>query len=90
MNEDRTCANSDTKLTQPRSGFDLETTRRALIARRVAVGADTPDGHICFNLVEQLQAMRTYTRPAWAVDVRQTLPWMIQQQMKRLAPRIAQ
>lgn len=44
--------------------LDLETTRRQLIARRVAAGADTEEG--------------------------QTLPWMIQQQMKRLAPRIAQ
>lgn len=70
--------------------LDLENTRRALIARRVAAGADTPEGHTCSNLVEQLEAMRTYVRPAWATDVRQTLPWMIQQQMKRLEQAMAE
>jgi hypothetical protein len=49
----------DTPLTQPRSGFDLENTRRQLIALRSKLGADTPAGHRCSNLVEQLDAMRT-------------------------------
>lgn len=70
--------------------LDLENTRRKLIARRVREGADSQDGHACSNLIEQLEAMRTYVRPDWATDVRQTLPWMIQQQMKRLAPRPVQ
>lgn len=60
---------------------------RALIARRVAAGADSPEGHTCSNLIEQLENLQTYVRPEWAKDERQTLPWMIRQQMKRLAPR---
>lgn len=35
--------------------FDLENTRRSLIAMREKFGADTPEGHRCSNLVEQLQ-----------------------------------
>lgn len=35
--------------------FDLENTRRELIALRAKHGADTPAGHRCSNLVEQLQ-----------------------------------
>jgi hypothetical protein len=41
---------SDTPLTQPSSGFDLENTCRDLIALRVKHGADTPIGHRCSNL----------------------------------------
>lgn len=39
--------------------FDLENTRRELIAMRVKLGADTPAGHRCSNLVEQLEHYRT-------------------------------
>lgn len=35
--------------------FDLENTRRNLIAMREKFGANTPAGHRCSNLVEQLQ-----------------------------------
>ena len=35
--------------------FDLEDTRRNLIAKRVAAGADTPIGHRCSNLIELLE-----------------------------------
>lgn len=35
--------------------FDLENTRRELIALREKHKADTPIGHRCSNLVEQLQ-----------------------------------
>ncbi len=63
--------------------FDLENTRRALIAKRDIGGADTPDGHTCSNVVEIIQALPGYVRPAWATDERQTLPWMLKQQMKR-------
>lgn len=70
--------------------FDLENTRRALIARRVKAGAESPEGHACSNLIEQLQSLQTYVRPAWATHECQTLPWMIRQQMKRLAPRVVQ
>jgi hypothetical protein len=54
MNENRTCSNSDTPLTQPRSGFDPVDARHNLIAKRVAAGADTEIGHRCSNLVELL------------------------------------
>lgn len=39
--------------------FDHEDTRRQLIALRSKLGADTPAGHRCSNLVEQLESMRT-------------------------------
>lgn len=42
-------------MTNPDIGFELEDTRRKLIAKREAVGADTPIGHRCSNLIEQLQ-----------------------------------
>lgn len=35
--------------------FDLENTRRDLIALRVKHGAESPIGHRCSNLVELLQ-----------------------------------
>lgn len=58
--------------------------RRAVIAKRLAAGAHTPYGHTCSNIVEILDALFNYERPAWAADVRQTLPWMMNQQIKRL------
>lgn len=39
--------------------LDFENTRRDLIAKRTAAGADTPLGHRCSNLIEQLDAYRT-------------------------------
>lgn len=35
--------------------FDVENARRNLIALRVKFGADTPKGHRCSNLLEQIQ-----------------------------------
>lgn len=64
-----------------------EAIRRLINARAKVYGADTPEGHTCSNLAEMLKNMETYVRPDWAKDERQTLPWMIKQQMKRLAPR---
>lgn len=62
MNESAPGTATDTGLTQPGSLFDLdmtfETTRRDLIAKRTAAGADTPPGHRCSNLIEQLDAYR--------------------------------
>lgn len=58
--------------------------RRALIAKRQAAGWDTPYGHTCSNIVEQLEGMFDYERPEWATDVRQTLPWLMNQQIARL------
>jgi hypothetical protein len=59
MNESAPGTEIGAKLTPPRSGFDLEDTRRELIALRVKLGADTPAGHRCSNLVEQLEHYRT-------------------------------
>lgn len=39
--------------------LDYENTRRELIAKRVAAGADTPIGHRCSNLIEMLDNYRT-------------------------------
>lgn len=38
--------------------FDLVDTRRRLDAMRVKHGADTPIGHRCSNLIEQIQSYR--------------------------------
>lgn len=59
MNESAPGTTIGSELTQAGSGFDLENTRRELIAKRVAVGANTPIGHRCSNLIEQLDAYRT-------------------------------
>lgn len=67
------------------SNFEMENTRRHLIALRVKYGATTQMGHACSNLIEQMQEMRTYVTPSWATDERQTLPWMMKQQMMQLA-----
>jgi hypothetical protein len=52
----------DTPLTQrcsavvhDKMGFELEDTRRQLIALRSKLGAFTPAGHRCSNLVEMIQ-----------------------------------
>jgi hypothetical protein len=55
-----------------------------LNAVRRAHGANTPMGHACSNVVEQISHMANYVRPAWASHKTQTLPWMIEQQMKRI------
>ena len=39
--------------------FDFENTRRDLIAKRQAAGANTPVGHRCSNLIEMLDNYRT-------------------------------
>lgn len=39
--------------------FDLEKTRRELIAMRVKHGAETPVGHRISNLIEQCENLRT-------------------------------
>lgn len=55
-----------------------------LQALRKAHGAATAIGHCCSTLMEQIPAMEGYVRPAWAQDRRQTLPYKIEWQMKRL------
>jgi hypothetical protein len=59
--------------------LDLEDTRRSLIALRVKVGAETPAGHRCSNLVEQLEHYRTAEG-----DQRANLAKGIQYQMAEL------
>ena len=41
--------------------FDIENSRRHLIALRVKYGADSPKGHRCSNLIEQIQNLETAT-----------------------------
>lgn len=65
--------------------FDLENTRRELIALRVKLGATTPAGHRCSNLVEQLQH---YEKAEG--DQRMHLAKSIAAQMKELTELAAQ
>jgi hypothetical protein len=58
---------------------------RSLSALRKAHGHNTPMGHACSNVIEGLSSMRTYVRPGWATDERQTLPYLIMKQTKRIA-----
>lgn len=51
---------------------------------RKAHGFNSPIGHCCSNLMEQIPLMDDYVRPAWAQDRRQTVPYLIEWQMKRL------
>ncbi len=48
-------------MTNDLMNFDLSDTRRHLIALRIRFGADTPKGHRCSNLIEQIQNMETAT-----------------------------
>lgn len=61
--------------------FDLENTRRDLIAKRNAAGADTPIGHRCSNLVELLDNFHREGEPA----VKGGLLQLIEKQMADLA-----
>lgn len=70
---------------RPTIDLSFEDTRRALIAKREAHGSTSEIGRTCSTLVEQLENMRTYVRPAWATYEMQTLPFRIGLQMKRLA-----
>lgn len=79
-NDSGTCERIDTPVTQGRSGFDLEDTRRQLIALRVSVGAKTPKGRACSNLVEQMGTLRTATG-----EQRDNLLKAIPYQMARLS-----
>jgi hypothetical protein len=60
--------------------FDHEDTRRKLIAKRNEIGADTPIGHRCSNLIEQLENLRDATG-----DQRAHLIKSIQKSMADLA-----
>jgi hypothetical protein len=56
-----------------------------LIKQRDVCGAETSRGYALSTLVEQLRHMEFYVRPDWAKDERQTLPYMIQKKMARIA-----
>jgi hypothetical protein len=60
--------------------FELEDTRRRLIALRDKHGADSPAGHRCSNIIEQLQNMRDAEG-----EQRGHLVRAMQQQMTELA-----
>lgn len=64
----------------PGFSLDLETTRRQLIAKRNSAGANTPIGHRCSNLIEQLENLQTATG-----DQRTHLIASIQKSMAGLA-----
>ena len=79
VNDSETSGSIDAGLTQDRSGFDLDATRRSLIAMRVKHGAESPIGHRCSNLIEQLQNLETATG-----DQRANLQKAIAQQLAGL------
>lgn len=58
---------------------------RHLTKLRNAHGARSPMGYACSNVMQGLENLRTYVRPEWATDERQTLPYLIMQQTRRIA-----
>jgi hypothetical protein len=55
-----------------------------MIKRREVEGADSPKGHALSNLVEMGDNAESYTRPSWATDRRQTLPYLMAREAARL------
>lgn len=80
-NDSATCTGIDAGLTQPRSGFDLETTRRDLIAMRLKHGAKSAIGFRCSNIIELLQTHEITSSPY----IQAELVKNIKQQMADLA-----
>jgi len=64
---------------------NLTQARAALIAKREAIGADTPKGRLISSAVEQMENLQDYVKPSWANDPRQTLPYMLKKTLDRLA-----
>lgn len=62
----------------------LHNARAALIIKREAVGADTKIGRTISTVVEQMENLQDYSRPSWAKDERQTLPFMLKKSLARL------
>jgi len=56
-----------------------------LIHMRSTIGAETPVGRTISTLAEQIENKRTYVRPEWAKDYRQTLDYQIEKSLERLA-----
>lgn len=71
-------------MTNNSDNLEFENTRRQLIAKRNAAGADEPDGHTYSNLVE-LTKNRMKAAPG-AFEL-QHLPRLIEAQLKRLPQR---
>ncbi|WP_291869610.1 hypothetical protein [Bradyrhizobium sp.] len=71
------------------SNENTESTCHDLLVLRKKFGAHSPAGHACSNLNEQILAMRTYVRPAWATHEAQTLQWKMRQQMPALGQAVA-
>lgn len=59
--------------------------RRDLMRKGSAAGWHTPIGYTISTLIEQLQNLYGYERPAWATDERQTLPYQINKSVERVA-----
>ena len=57
---------------------------KQLHALRKAHGPNTPMGHAASNLAEIVPLLVDYVRPEWATDERQTLPYLANQQLKRI------
>lgn len=55
-----------------------------LHALRDKYGAESAVGHCTSNLAEQLHNMKTYKSPSWASHKTQTLPWMMEFQLRRI------
>jgi hypothetical protein len=55
-----------------------------LIHMRTTIGANTPVGYTISTLAEQTENKRTYVRPPWAKDRRQTLDFQIEKSLARL------
>jgi hypothetical protein len=55
-----------------------------LMVMRSTIGAATATGRVISTVAEQREHMRTYVRPDWAKDDRQTLPYMLKQSIERL------
>jgi hypothetical protein len=56
-----------------------------LMSLRNIHGAKSDIGHGISNVLEQIPAMKSWRRQPWMTDVRQTLPWMLNQQLERIA-----
>lgn len=57
---------------------------KQLHALRKAHGHNTPMGHAASSLAEIVPLLPDYVRPEWATDERQTLPYLANQQLKRI------
>src|SRR4051812_47723786 len=81
VNVPGTDSKSGTSLTQPCS----QAVPNPLLVARGVYGYDTPSGHGCSNLNEQMLARPSYVRPTWATHPTQTLGAMMAWQADRLA-----